>query len=99
MFIRMSKDGETLDVHPTTVASHVDAGWSVAPEKPDAAEASEDASPHPLDHDGDGKPGGSLPSDQRGLHELRAEARALGISVDRRWSEARIKRAIAEAQN
>lgn len=52
---------------------------------------------HPLDHDRDGAPGGSLPADERGLDELRSEAKALGIKVDRRWGEARIRAEIDKA--
>lgn len=27
--IRVQKNGETLDIHPTTLQSHKDAGWKV----------------------------------------------------------------------
>lgn len=28
--VKMTKDGDTIEVHPSTVASHHEAGWSVA---------------------------------------------------------------------
>ena len=46
---------------------------------------------HPLDHDRDGRPGGSLPAGERGLEDLRAQAAARGIKVDRRWGERRLR--------
>jgi hypothetical protein len=52
----------------------------------------------PFDHDGDGHPGGSLPADQRGLEDLRAQAAALGITVDRRWGERKLLAVIAGAR-
>jgi hypothetical protein len=51
---------------------------------------------HPLDLDGDGAPGGSLPEEERGLEALQAEAEALGIAVDRRWGEKRLRAEIAK---
>ena len=55
--------------------------------------------PHPLDHDHKDGPGGSLPAEERGdvLAALRAEAEALGLKVDRRWGEAKLRAAIAGA--
>jgi len=44
--IRVTKDGDVLDVHPTCLAAHQRAGWRAAPTDP-------------LDHDGDGRRGGS----------------------------------------
>lgn len=51
-----------------------------------------------FDHDADGKPGGSLPADERGLDDLRDEAEALGIKADKRWGEARLRDEIAKAK-
>lgn len=54
--VRMVRDAEaypaphTADVHPAEVENYAVGGWVVS---------------HPLDHDGDGKPGGSLPKAQR----------------------------------
>jgi hypothetical protein len=42
---------------------------------------------------------GSIPAAVRGLDELRAEAEALGIKVDRRWGDKRLLAEIAKAQN
>lgn len=50
-----------------------------------------------LDHDGDGKPGGSLDSEHDGLNGLRAEAERLGVKVDKRWGEKRLNDEIAKA--
>jgi hypothetical protein len=44
----------------------------------------------PLDRDGDGRDGGSLPSELRGLSELKAQLKAAGVKVDRRWGERRM---------
>jgi len=58
-------------------------------------------SSHPLDHDGDGNPGGSLPADKRGddVASLRAEYEALtGKAPDRRWGESRLKKEIKKAK-
>jgi hypothetical protein len=51
-----------------------------------------------FDHNGDGKPGGSKPASQRGLGDLKAEAIALGIAIDRRWGERRLRAEIEKAQ-
>lgn len=51
---------------------------------------------HPLDHDRDGRPGGSMPASARDLDELRAEAARLGIKVDGRWGARRLRAAIGE---
>ena len=67
-------------------------------------EAPQVSSRHPLapadalfDRNGDGRPGGSLPAAQRGLDDLKAEAEALGITIDRRWGEKRLLAEIAKA--
>lgn len=52
----------------------------------------------PLDHDGDGAPGGSLPAEDRGLDDLRVRAETLGVKVDRRWGEDRLRAEIAERE-
>jgi hypothetical protein len=52
----------------------------------------------PFDHDRNGAAGGSLPTAERGLDALRSEARGLGISVDNRWGEKRLRDEIAKAQ-
>jgi len=54
---------------------------------------------HPLDHDNDGHPGGSLPAAKRGLDELKSEAEALGIAIDRRWGERRLRAEIEKASD
>lgn len=53
--------------------------------------------PNPFDHDGDGKPGGSLPAAQRGLDDLRAEYEAkYGRPADKRWGEKRFRKELGE---
>jgi hypothetical protein len=53
---------------------------------------------HPLDRDGDGFPGGSLPASERGLDDLWEQYEALtGQPADRRWGEATLLRKIEEA--
>lgn len=53
---------------------------------------------HQLDHDGDGRPGGSLPAAERDVCDhLRAEyERITGSPADRRWGEARLRKEIEE---
>lgn len=63
--------------------------------------AVEPSEPHPLDHDGNGTPGGSLPADQRGddVEALRSEYEALlGSAPDKRWGAPRLKREIEKAK-
>ncbi|MBN9074302.1 MAG: hypothetical protein J0H34_22420 [Rhizobiales bacterium] len=68
-----------------------------APAAPPAPETSSE--PHPLDHDGDGHPGGSLPVGERGLEELRARYTQLfGSEPDGRWGEKRLQDAIDAKQ-
>lgn len=78
-----------------------------APEPEVVAETTEEASAAPenaslanLDRDGDGDPGGSLPADQQGdeIQALRAEAEGKGVSVDKRWGAARLRKEIEAAQ-
>jgi hypothetical protein len=57
------------------------------------------AARYPLDHDGDGRPGGSLPAKNRGLDELKVEAQSLGVKVDKRWGEARLLAEIEKARD
>jgi hypothetical protein len=64
-------------------------------DKPKSTLGSVDAK---FDHNGDGKPGGSKPAAERGLDELKAEAIALGITIDRRWGERRLRAEIEKAQ-
>lgn len=54
---------------------------------------------NPLDHDGDGGSGGSLPAAERGedIDKLRADAEALNITVDRRWGWKRLQAEIDKA--
>lgn len=54
--IPVSKDGVVLEVHRVTLDAHTQCGWKVVP----VATAPHPA-PDPLDHDGDGRKGGSLP--------------------------------------
>lgn len=52
----------------------------------------------PLDHDGNGKPGGSKPSSERGLADLQAEyERFAGVKPDMRWGEGRLRAEIRKA--
>lgn len=52
----------------------------------------------PLDHDQNGAPGGALPATERGLDALREQASELGVHVDNRWGERRLRDEIAKAQ-
>jgi len=54
---------------------------------------------NPLDHDGDGASGGSLPASERGedIDKLRADAEALNIAIDRRWGAKRLQAEIDKA--
>ena len=88
----------------------VEGGWAVPlpsgfdlkhdlPSHTEVAEVSRPEEVHPLDRDGDGAPGGSLPADDRGLEDLWSRYRALtGLEPDRRWGEARLVAEIAAAQ-
>lgn len=51
----------------------------------------------PLDHDSYGVKGGSKSVAEGGLDDLRAEADALGIAVDRRWGDKRLLAEIGKA--
>lgn len=55
---------------------------------------------HPLDGDGDGRPGGSLPASERDVcDDLRAEYEAVtGERADMRWGERRLRQEIAKAK-
>lgn len=63
------------------------------------AQIQQSAAINPLDHDGDGSPGGSLPAAERGedIDKLRADAEALGIAIDRRWGARRLQAEIDKA--
>lgn len=84
--------GEEFELPDHLVSDYVSIGrvraLALAAEPPPDAlppEAPAPAPPaHALDHDGDGKPGGSLPSSERGFDDLWAEAESLGLDVDRR---------------
>jgi hypothetical protein len=90
----MPRDKLTLDAAGClTVVTEYEEG-----EAPPDVPAPE-APPHPLDHDRKDGPGGSFPAPLRGLDELRAEAEALGVKVDRRWGDKRLLAEIAKAQN
>lgn len=52
--VAMTMNGETLGIHPDLVGAHENLGWAVGGDLP--------ALRDPLDHDGDGKKGGSLPT-------------------------------------
>jgi len=60
--------------------------------------AGESEQPHPLDHDNDGEPGGSVSHAERGLSDLVAEAESLGIKVDKRWGAKRLQKEIDKAK-
>lgn len=64
-----------------------------------AAQIQQSTAVNPLDHDGDGAPGGSLPAAERSedLDKLRADAEALNIAVDRRWGAKRLQAEIDKA--
>ncbi|MEX2126970.1 MAG: hypothetical protein WD871_01835 [Xanthobacteraceae bacterium] len=64
-----------------------------------ARQPAEPARSGAFDHDGDGKPGGKLPFDNRGLDDLKAEAVRLGITVDKRWGDERLRQEIAAVRN
>lgn len=60
---------------------------------PEARQAAKQADP--LDHDGDGKKGGSTPAvDDPVREELKAQAKELGIAIHWRWSNEKIEQAI-----
>jgi hypothetical protein len=63
------------------------------------AEEREPIEHSPFDHDRDGKPGGSLPADQRGVSELRSRYEFLtGRKADRRWGGKTLREKIALAE-
>lgn len=62
----------------------------------EVVDAAEDEPSDPLDHDGDGGKGGSLPADDDDLAELKAQAKELGIVVHWRWSREKIEAAVNE---
>lgn len=63
-------------------------GWRLTPNKI-----------HPLDHDGDGKPGGSLDAlDQMTDEQLRSKAEALGLTIHHRAGRTKILQMLREAQ-
>jgi hypothetical protein len=53
----------------------------------------------PLDHDGDGRKGGSLPASQRGKDDLYAALEAAGIEFDRRWGRTRLEALLPSVAN
>jgi hypothetical protein len=53
---------------------------------------------NPFDRNDDGRSGGSRPFAERGLDDLKAEARALGIKIDRRWERTRFEAEIMQAK-
>jgi hypothetical protein len=63
----------------------------------EVVEDAEDELADPLDHDGDGNKGGSLPaSEPDELADLKAQAKELGIVVHWRWDREKIEAAINE---
>lgn len=57
---------------------------------------------HPLDHDRDGAPGGSLPAAERDVcDDLRAEyeRKSGGQTADKRWGERRLRSEIAKLES
>jgi|GEM_PF-1344755 len=72
----------------------VEVSASVEPAKPGVSPSLAN-----LDGDGDGLPGGSLPTAERGaeLAALQAEAEAKGVSFDRRWGVVRLRKEIDAA--
>lgn len=83
-----------------TNKSGADAGTSAAGPLDVAINPSTSDDTHPLDHDADGRPGGSLPAAERNVcEELREEyERLTGSSADRRWGEARLRQEIKQAK-
>lgn len=50
---------------------------------------------HPMDRDGDGRPGGSRPFADRDVEDLVPEAERLGLKIDRRATRRTLQAAIA----
>lgn len=81
----------------------IPSGWHDAPDKVPEADGSENkiraAARHALDHDGDGRPGGSpKPEDTGDLAALRVQYRAkFNKQPFHGWSEDQLRQKIAEA--
>lgn len=101
--------GETCAFLPEIARALIAKGAAVVPgaARGECVEGDDDAPAittrqfHPLDHDKDGKKGGSLPSGQRDeLADLQAEFVALtGQEPDKRWGRARLEAEIAKARD
>lgn len=93
--IAMTKDGETIGVHSTCVEDHQQVGWAIGGKLIEELFAVHD----PLDHDGDGKKGGS-PKPEGDVAALRAEYLAqIGKKPFPGWDADELRRRMAEAGN
>lgn len=94
--IAMTKNGETLGVHSTCVEDHQRIGWTVGGDLPDV---DPDVVIDPLDHDNDGKKGGSA-KPEGDLAELRVAYQAkVGKKPFAGWDADELRRRMAEAGN
>jgi len=86
-FLIVESEGEQLNA--------LTDGWLLSSElrKPSVSRSPVDSR---FDHNGDGRPGGSLPAEKRGLSALKEEAKAKGVKIDRRWGAKRILAEIAK---
>jgi hypothetical protein len=98
----MLHEGRWLDWTLAQDAQHesrlLSEGWDLGGEPARAATAAPKPAFAKFDRNGDGVPGGSLPASERGLDELKSEAESLGITIDRRWGEKRLRAEIAAAK-
>jgi hypothetical protein len=107
--VRVTGSDDFLDTPeqeaPRANAPSADGSWgepAPAKEPPILLSDGETGSPtsqfHPLDHDQNGSPGGSLPAAQRGKEELYAQLDELGLEYDKRWGARRLQALIDNAQ-
>lgn len=87
--IAMAKDGETIEVHPDTVADHHRVGWRVV----ERAEAEGGEEPAPVS--AHAAPSAALPDDRDALMQI---ARDMGLKVHHNAGAPRIRAQIEEAR-